>query len=449
MAKTQTTPNYDIDYTDERFEKVETEKTQALTELEQTYGGMIDSTDKFYDDLKNANQQWADKQAQIQQEQTDFAIEKIEQQKEQTEKDYLKEQSGAYVDWQKQSNAYGTNAEKMASSGLTNTGYAESSQVSMYNTYQMRVATARETLAQAKLNYDNNIKEAMLANNAALAQIYADAYIKQAELALEGFQYKNQLVLEMANKKIEVDNIYYNRWRDVLQQINTENAMAEEVRQYNETMAWNTEQNELDREHDSAEAQLDREAQAEIAQAEREFEASEAQLDREHELALQTAKTADEIEILNEEWRIEKLRIAEEKNAKIAQIKAQGKEDRATISHENSLKSTSSGSSGSGSSGTKIKGSTNTTLNSVVTNAYNALTNELKTINKISSYGEAASYLKSKGITATLKDFTRWSGERTSYKMTGNGSDDVKYYDSYEEYLRARVKYFITLKYGS
>ena len=244
------TPNYDIDYNDERFGNVESDKNKALTELEGTYNNMIGSAEGFYDDLKNQHQAWADKQAEIQQQQTDFAIEKIEQQKEQAEKDYLKEQSGAYVDWQKQSNKYGTEAEKMASAGLTNTGYSESSQVSMYNTYQNRVATAREVLARAKLNYDNGIKEAMLQNNAAIAEIYATNYIKQAELALQGFQYKNDLVLELANKKVEIDNIYYNRYQDVLQQINTENAMAEDVRQYNETMKWNTEQavdeNEID-----------------------------------------------------------------------------------------------------------------------------------------------------------------------------------------------------------
>lgn len=237
-----TTPNYDVNYDDERFTQVESDKSEALTDLEKTYGDMINSSDKYYQDQIQASKDWADKQGQLQQEQTDFTIEQIEQQKDKAHKDYLKEQSGAYVDWQKQSNQYGANAEKMASAGLQNTGFSESSQVSMYNTYQNRVTTAREVFSQATLTYDNNIKEARLQNNAALAEIYAQAYQQQLELSLQGFQYKNNLILEQANKKTELENQYYQRYLDVLNQINTENAMAEEIRQYEKNYELQTKQ---------------------------------------------------------------------------------------------------------------------------------------------------------------------------------------------------------------
>lgn len=229
--------NYDINYEDERFKQVEAGKQQALTDVENTYSGMIGETDKYYQDQINASKDWANTQQQLQQDNTDFAIEQIEQQKEQANKDYTKEQAGAYADWQKQSNAYGVNAEQMAQSGLANTGFSESSQVSMYNTYQNRVATARESYNVAVLNYNNSIKDAQLQNNSKLAEIAYTALQQQLELALQGFQYKNQLLLEQANKKMEVDNTYYNRYQDVLSQMNQENAMAEEIRQYNESMA--------------------------------------------------------------------------------------------------------------------------------------------------------------------------------------------------------------------
>ena len=226
--------NYEINYNDERFTKVETEKNAALSDIEKVYSGMADSSDAYYQKQIDASKEWADKQSELQQEKTDFAIEKIEQEKAQAQKDYIKEQSGAYVDWQKQSNAYGANAEQMAASGLKNTGYSESSQVSMYNTYQNRVATARESYNRAVLNYDNAIKDAMLQNNSVLAEIAYNALQQQLELSLQGFQYKNQLILEQANKKVEMDNMYYGRYQDVLNQINTENAMAEEIRQFNQ-----------------------------------------------------------------------------------------------------------------------------------------------------------------------------------------------------------------------
>lgn len=228
---------YEINYDDKRFTEVETDKKAALTENEKTYGGMISNTDKYYQDQIDASKDWADKQTQLQKEQTDFAIQKVEQQKEQAKKDYTKEQSGAYVDWQKQSDQYGVRAEQIADRGMQNTGYSESSQVSMYNTYQNRVATAREAYSRAVLNYDNAITEARLQNNSALAEIAYKALQQQFELSLHGFQYKNSLLLEQANKKFQIESEYHNRYMDVLNQINTENALAEDIRQFNEQMA--------------------------------------------------------------------------------------------------------------------------------------------------------------------------------------------------------------------
>jgi len=229
--------SYTINYSDDRFEKVEAQKQQALKQLNKTYDTMINQSDDFYNAQIDASKKWTETQKKNQQEQTDFAIEQIEQQKDQAKKDYTKEQSGAYVDWQKQSGEYGANAEAMAAQGMTGTGFAESSQVSMYNTYQNRVATAREAYQRAILNYDNAIKDARLQNNAALAEIAYQGLQTQLELALEGFQYKNTLIMAKTDKGMEVDDRYYGRYKDVLAQLNTENALAEEVRQYNESMA--------------------------------------------------------------------------------------------------------------------------------------------------------------------------------------------------------------------
>ena len=234
--------NYDINYDDSRFQKVESQKSDALNELNETYDGMIEKSDSYFQEQIDAVGKYKDEQTKLQNEQLALTEQKIEQQKDQTKKDYLKEQSGAYVDWQKQSNQYGAEAEQMAASGLSNTGFSESSQVSMYNTYQNRVATARESYNRAVLNYDNAIKDARLQNSTAFAEIAYNALQQQLELSLQGFQYKNQLVLDKADKKMQIDSEYYNRYQDVLQQINTENSLAEQVRQYNETLALEREQ---------------------------------------------------------------------------------------------------------------------------------------------------------------------------------------------------------------
>lgn len=229
--------NYTVNYDDKRFQEVEADKKLAINEMNNAYNQMVGQSDQFYQDQINASKDYAQQQQDIQNQNTQFTIDTINQQKEQAEKDYTKEQSGAYVDWQKQSNQYGANAETMAAQGLQNTGYSESSQVSMYNQYQSRVASARESFSKAVLNYDNSIKEAQLANNAKLAEIAYNALQTQLELSLQGFQYKNNLLLEQLNAKQQLENTYHSRYQDVLNQINTENSMAEQVRQYNESLA--------------------------------------------------------------------------------------------------------------------------------------------------------------------------------------------------------------------
>ena len=223
-----------VNYDDKRFQQVNNEKTTALNEVNSMYNNMITNSDKYYQDQINATNKYAEQQKALQQQGTDFAIEKIEQQKDLAKQDYIKEQKGAYSDYQKQSNTYGANAEAMASKGLAGTGYAESSQVSMYNAYQNRVATARESYNRAIINYDNGIKDAQLQNNSALAEISYNALKAQLELSLQGFQYKNTLLQQQLSAKNETEDRYYNRWQNVLNQINTENSLAEQQRQFNE-----------------------------------------------------------------------------------------------------------------------------------------------------------------------------------------------------------------------
>lgn len=226
-----------INYNDTRFTDVTKQKKTALNEVNSMYNNMISGSDKFYQDQINATQQYADTQTNLQNQQTDLAVEQINQQKDYQKQDYTKEQKASYVDYQKQSNTYGANAEAMASRGLTGTGYAESSLVGMYNAYQNRVATARETYNRAIVEYDNQIKEAKLQNNSALAEIAYNALQKKLVLSLNGFQYKNTLLQQQLASKNEVEDRYYTRWQDVVGQINTENALSEQKRQFNEQMA--------------------------------------------------------------------------------------------------------------------------------------------------------------------------------------------------------------------
>ena len=231
-----------VNYDDKRFTEVKNQEATAVRETEGKYDNMINQSDSFYQQQIDASKDWANKQSEIQQAQTDFAIEKTEQAKDKAERDYTKEQKGAYADYQKATGQYGVNAEQLAAQGLNQAGYSESVRTNMFNTYQNRYMAARESYTQAILNYDNAIKEAQLANNAQLAQIAYEALQKQLELSLQGFQYKNQLVLQKLEAVNQQKDRYYQRYQDVLQQINTENAMAEQIRQFNEKMAFERQQ---------------------------------------------------------------------------------------------------------------------------------------------------------------------------------------------------------------
>lgn len=226
-----------IDYNDKRFTDLTNEKNNALNQSNSTYDNLINQSGKYYDDLINQSKDAANKQSEIQNQQTEFAISKIEQEKAKSERDYEKEQKGAYQDYMRQSNAYGSNMQAMGQKGLSGSGWSETIQSGYYNTYQNRYAQARESFNDIVQNYNNNITEAQLQNSSALAKIYADAQKEQLELALQSFSVIKDLTLAKQNTATALDSEYNNRWRQVEAQINQENSLAEQIRQFNETLA--------------------------------------------------------------------------------------------------------------------------------------------------------------------------------------------------------------------
>ena len=227
---------------DQRLQEVENYRKDELDRVNNLYDNMVSNSDQFYQAQKQAAQDYANTQQQLQQANTEFTIEKINQEKEQAQKDYTREQKGAYADYQKASNDYGYAAEQMASAGYTNSGVSETSRLSMYNTYQNRVATARDGYNRAVLNYNNSIKEAQLQNNTILAEIAYKALQTQLELDLQGFQYKNTLLENQLNARNTVESMYNTKWQQVYDQMNNERDYAERVREFNEEMALQREQ---------------------------------------------------------------------------------------------------------------------------------------------------------------------------------------------------------------
>ena len=222
-----------VNYNDERFQNVNREKEVALNNINNTYNNMIQQSDSYYNNLQNQVNETRDKQLEIQREANDISLKKLDQAQEWAKKDYEKEQKAAYVDYQRQIDPHGIRQDNMASMGLTNSGWNETSKLALYNTYQNRVATAKESFDRVTAQYNLGYEEAVNSNNAKLLEIYSQASQKGLELALQGFQYKNSLIQSQLNAQQTTEDRYYNRWKDTLNQINTENALAEQKRQFN------------------------------------------------------------------------------------------------------------------------------------------------------------------------------------------------------------------------
>jgi hypothetical protein len=221
--------------TDKDIADVKADVNKDYAASNNMYDKAISDVDNKIGEMQSSVKDWEKTQTDLQNEQTDFTIQTINQEKDQAKSDYIKEQSGAYKDWQKQSNAYGANAEAMAAQGMANSGYSESSQVSMYNTYQNRVATARESYNRAVLNYNNAITQAQLQNSSALAEIAYESMSKQLELSLTGLQYRNTLISEKASAARAIKSDSWSRYMDLLSQINTQKAYQLELGKWNYT----------------------------------------------------------------------------------------------------------------------------------------------------------------------------------------------------------------------
>lgn len=234
-----------VNYDDERFTQLEQDKQNELNKYNQTYDNLIAERENFTQQQQDYVDNWKTTQEQIANDNLNHQLDLYNQQKEKAEQEYQKEAKASYIDYQKEVDKYGVSRENVTTNGLSNSGYAESSKVDMYNTYQNRVATARESLNNIKLEFDNAIKEAQLSNNATLAELALQQMQQKLEIALEGFNYKDTATQNKLNWEYNLNNTYYDRYKDVENQINYENEQAEAIRQYNEEMAYKKEQDKI------------------------------------------------------------------------------------------------------------------------------------------------------------------------------------------------------------
>lgn len=187
------------------------EKQNVLNTYEQTYQNQL--TD--YNNLMNQQQAnidtWANTQKETQQKQTDFNIGLINQNKQEAEKQTNAEIGNAYIDYQKGLNQFGGSAETLASQGLGGTGFAKNQDIAMNITYQNRVSSAKSALQKANTDYNNQIQQALLNNDAQLAEIALQQMQQSYQLALKGFEYKSSMENNRLNYIQSINDSYFSK----------------------------------------------------------------------------------------------------------------------------------------------------------------------------------------------------------------------------------------------
>lgn len=136
----------------------------------------------------------------------------------------------------KQINQYGGSMETLASQGLANTGYSESSKIAMYNTYQNRVSTAKSALTKANTEYDNQISQALLNNNVALAEIALNKLQQSYQIALSGFEYKNTMLNNKLNYEQGINDSYFSKNTTLQNQIDNYKSQIAGINQYKDNL---------------------------------------------------------------------------------------------------------------------------------------------------------------------------------------------------------------------
>lgn len=263
-----------------------TEKQDLIDAYESEYNDRLDQ----YNNLMNTQQQnvdtWANTQKELQQNQYDYNVGVINQNKQEAAENTEKEVKDAYVDYMKQNNQYGGMLETLALNGLATQGFSESSKIAIYNTYQNRVGTAKAALTKANADYDNQIAQAKLNNDSALAEIALEQMQKSYEIALQGFEYRDNLYGERLSYLQSVEDNYFNKTNTLENRIASYNAQLEDINQYQEQMEAQRQQRELEKQQ----------WQQEFAEKQRQYNLSLAEEKRQYNESLKSKTTTNETE---------------------------------------------------------------------------------------------------------------------------------------------------------
>ena len=170
--------------------------------------------------LDNALQQQQD----ITNKQTALNVAELERNKQEIDKDVDKTNKALYAEYRKATNPYGQNAENLASQGLANSGYAETTQTNLFNTYQRNVTDTLNNARDLKSDFDFQISKARQTGDITLAQNALAIYNQKMLLLTQEYELRNNR-----------EQFLYQKDQDKLAQSNWEKEYAMQQNQWQQT----------------------------------------------------------------------------------------------------------------------------------------------------------------------------------------------------------------------
>jgi hypothetical protein len=141
--------------------------------------------------------------------QTQMQVDSLGRQKEDIDRETIQQNKALYQDYKKNSNPFGQQAENLAGQGLANSGYAETTQARMYNTYQNNITATLNNARQLKADVDFQIQQARQTGDITLAQN-----------ALQLFNQRMQLLSQEYDMRNNREQFLYQKQQDALAQRN-------------------------------------------------------------------------------------------------------------------------------------------------------------------------------------------------------------------------------------
>lgn len=196
--------------------------------------------DNMVKEQNNLLQQQEQKQNDIINQQTQMQVDELNREKEKLAKETDKTTQGLYANWQKQTNQYGAGMEQLASQGLANSGYAETTKTALYNTYQKSVT---DTL--------NNSRDLYADYNFKIGQARKNGSIQQAQSALELYAQRVQLLTQNYELRQNREKYLYQQERDKISDSQWQKTFDEQVRQNELENQWKQQQFDYQKQRDA------------------------------------------------------------------------------------------------------------------------------------------------------------------------------------------------------